>query len=431
MQRNRKISWLFFAVCLVGLLSGCGKDAANTSGRNESIVIWAWDDTFNVKAAKLAAREYKKEYPQVEVIIETKEREEILADTKNLLSSKVYSSLPDIVLIEDYDIQDVLSVFESEFVDLTDEVDADKFVDYKSQLCSRDGHMYGVPFDSGVTALFYRVDILNRAGYTEADMQNLTWDRYIEIGEDVYQQTGMSMMTMDPTDMPQIRLMMQSCGTWYVKQDGVTADIIDNEALRQALEIYQRLLTENVGESVNGWNDFISAFQSGKVASVINGGWIISNIKDNQKQSGLWRIAPIPTLSENENATAAANVGGSSWYVLKNGHNPDGAVDFITSMFGENDAFMDSLISEIGIIPVVKDPTVYENYETEDPFFGGQQATKILTQMEREIPTVNYGSKTYEIEDILEEEFQDVLTDGDLTNCLEKVQMKAEAVAKE
>lgn len=169
----------------------------------------------------------------------------------------------------------------------------------------------------------------------------------------------------------------------------------------------------------------------GEVATILSGGWIMCNIKENEEQSGLWRVAPIPVVSKNENAVAASNVGGSSWYVLKNSANPVKATDFMVSMFGENDEFIDSLIGEIGLIPAVKNPTVYSNYEADDEFFGGQQVTKILTRMADKIPTVNYGSKTYEIENILEEEFQSALADGNLRGCLERAQIKVEAVAKE
>lgn len=104
----------------------------------DRIVIWTWDDTFNVKAAKLAAKEYKKTHKDIQIIVETKEREEILADTKNLIASKMYQELPDVIMIEDYDIQDVLSQYEDEFVDLTDKVDYDRYTDYKSKLCSKE-----------------------------------------------------------------------------------------------------------------------------------------------------------------------------------------------------------------------------------------------------------------------------------------------------
>ena len=168
-----------------------------------------------------------------------------------------------------------------------------------------------------------------------------------------------------------------------------------------------------------------------EVASVISGGWIISNIKARPEQEGLWRIAPIPVLTGNQNAVAASNVGGSGWYVLKNSVHSEAATDFIIAMFGENDTLLDQLITEIGIVPAVKNPTVLTNYGREDPYFGGQQVTKLLTELETRIPVVNYGSKTYEIEDILEAEFQNVLVDDDLQTCLHRVQEKAEAVARE
>lgn len=416
------------------MITGCGgKDQAqqSTNDNVQEIIIWTWDDTFNVKAAKMAAAEYQKEHEEVRILIETKEREEVLTDTQNILSAKLYKSLPDIIMIEDYDVQEVLSLYDDEFVDLTDRIDYSKFVGYKNQLCSRNGRMYGIPFDSGTAALFYRIDIMEEAGYTEADMQDLTWDEYIEIGIDVYEKTGISMLTLDPTDLPIIRLIMQSNGSWYVKQDGCTADIADNKALKQSLEIYEQLLTNNVGKSVNGWNEFISAFQNGEVATVLSGGWIISSIKANPDQAGLWRVAPIPVVEGNSNAVAASNVGGSSWYILKKSENSEAATEFMVTMFGENDEFTDSLINEIDIVPAVKNPTVFSNYEAQDAFFGNQQVTKLLTGLADEIPIVNYGSKSYDIENILEEEFQEALIDGDLERCLQKVQMKADAVVRE
>lgn len=429
MKRKQTIAVLLtFMMTLCGCASG---RETETAQQQEQIIIWAWDETFNVKAAKMAAEEYKEINEDVEVIIETKEREEILTDTKMMLSSKVYENLPDIIMIEDYDVQDVLESYESEFVELTELTDYSKYVDFKSQLCSKDGHAYGIPFDCGTAALFYRIDILEQAGYSEADMEHLTWSRYIEIGKDVYEKTGIPMLTLDPTDLPLVRLIMQSTGSWYVKEDGTTAYIEENEALKAALLIYQELLESNVGKSVNGWNEFISAFQQGEVATVLSGGWIISSIMEAEEQAGLWRIAPIPVVEDNEDAVAASNVGGSAWYVLKNSQNSAAATEFVITMFSENTEFIDALISEIGIVPSIKNPEIFSNYEATEDFFGRQQVTKLLTEMADEVPVVNYGSKTYEIEDILESEFQNALTDKSLEECLKRVQVKAEVVARE
>ena len=116
---------------------------------------------------------------------------------------------------------------------------------------------------------------------------------------------------------------------------------------------------------------------------------------------------------------------------MKNSPNSKKATDFVVEMFAENDEFINSLIEEIGILPAVKDPSIYSNFDASDPFFGGQQVTKFLTMLTKDIPIVNYGSKTYEIEDILEVEFQKALLDDDMEQCLINTQIKAQAVVRE
>jgi len=440
MAKWKKSIWMKFFQwnwCLLGLtalLSGCKAadlEPAKETDAKKEIIIWTWDETFNVKVAKMAAEEYMVKNEALNIVVETKEREEILSDTKNILSAEAYDKLPDIIMLEDYDVQDVLSLYEDEFAELTNLVDYSRFSDYKSSLCSMNGKYYGIPFDSGVAALFYRIDLLERAGFCEEDMQNLTWDRFIEIGIEVYDRTGYPMMTLDPSDFPVLRLIMQSNASWYVTKDGKQADIEENKALKQAFEIYKKLLETNVAKSMNGWNEFISAFQNGEVVCVLSGSWIISSIKEIESQFGCWRVAPIPIVAENENAAAASNVGGSSWYVMKNARNSNEAVKFLVEMFADNNAFMDTLITQIGVIPAVKNPEVYENYEIGDTFFGGQKVTKFLTGLTDEIPVVNYGSKTYEIESIVEAEFQNVLIDGNIDLALERAQMKADALVRE
>lgn len=424
--------WMALILMMCCVLNGCGrKQETNTAEEKKTILIWTWDDTFNVKAAKMAAWEYQKKHKDIEIVIETKEREEILTNTKIMFSSKVYDNLPDVIMIEDYDIQDVLQSYQNEFVELTNRIDYDKYVDFKKRLCEKDGRFYGIPFDCGTAALFYRIDIIEAAGYKEEDMEMLTWSDYIRIGKDVYHKTGIPMLTLDPTDLPLIRLIMQSCGEWYVKEDGITANIEGNNALRQALMIYDKLLEENLGISVNGWNEFISAFQKGNVATVLSGSWIMSSIMESSEQNGLWRVASIPVIEENEHSVSASNVGGSAWYILKNSKESQAATDFMIEMFAENNAFLDDLVSEIGVVLSLKDSSVLANYNASSSFFGNQKVTRFLTEKAAMVHTVNYGSKTYEIEAILESELQNALLDGHWEQCLSSAQRKADAVARE
>ena len=78
-------------------------------------------------------------------------------------------------------------MYEEEFENLADMTEYNKFSEYKTRLCTMNGKVYGIPFDSGAAALFYRIDLLEQAGFCEKDMQHLTWDRFIEIGMEVYE----------------------------------------------------------------------------------------------------------------------------------------------------------------------------------------------------------------------------------------------------
>ena len=111
----RKVIAGIIAATLLFSLYGCAQEEEQAPAAADKIVIWTWDETFNVKAAKLAAKEYKRTHKDIQIVVETKEREEILVDTKRLLASEMYEALPDVIMIEDYDIQDVLAQYEAEF----------------------------------------------------------------------------------------------------------------------------------------------------------------------------------------------------------------------------------------------------------------------------------------------------------------------------
>lgn len=118
-----------------------------------------------------------------------------------MLASRVTSELPDIVLIEDYNAQKYLQSYPGSFEKLTGKVDHSQFAPYKVNLMTMGSDVYGVPFDSGVTGLYYRTDILEKAGFKAEDLQNITWDRFIEIGKVVKEKTGISFAVYDPSDM--------------------------------------------------------------------------------------------------------------------------------------------------------------------------------------------------------------------------------------
>ena len=399
---------------------------SSTSSDDKTITIWAWDDTFNIKAANMAKERYLKDNPDVKINVVSMAQDDVVQKLNTSLSSGTYDGLPNIVLIEDYKIQNYLLSYPDDIKDLSGYVDKSKFMDYKLSVMTDGNKMYGVPFDSGVTALFYRKDYIEQAGYTEADMQDITWEKYIEIGKAVKEKTGKDMLTMDPSDLNQLRVMMQSAGAWYVDENGKVS-INNNESLRHAIDIYKEIVDANIAKQVSGWDAFVGAFQSGDVASVVNGCWISSSIQAAEDQAGKWAIAATPRMGSDPKSVNTSNSGGSSWYVLDKVGNSDLAADFLSKTFASSDDLMNDLVPAINLVSTLKSASASANYSTPSEFFGGQEIFKDFAKWTEEIPGVNYGLHTYALENIMSEGMQAIVAGGDIDQALNNTQAQAEA----
>ena len=433
MKLKKILAATITAVMTLGLVScggATGTDSSSSAGSassdDKTITIWAWDDTFNIKAANMAKERYLKDHPDVTINVVSMAQDDVVQKLNTSLSSGTYDGLPNIVLIEDYKIQNYLLSYPGELKDLSGYVDPSKFMDYKLSVMTDGDKIYGVPFDSGVTALFYRKDLIEQAGYTEADMQDITWEKYIEIGKAVKEKTGKAMLTMDPSDLNQIRVMMQSAGAWYVDKDGKVS-INNNESLRKAVEIYKEMVDANIAKQVSGWDAFVGAFQSGDVASVVNGCWISSSIQAAEDQSGQWRIAATPKMGSDSKSVNASNSGGSSWYVLDKVGNSDLAADFLKETFASSDDLMNDLVPAINLVSTLKSASSSENYSTPSEFFGVQEIFKDFAKWTEEIPPVNYGLHTYALESIMAEGMQSIVSGKDIDEALNNTQAQAEA----
>lgn len=432
-MKSKKIMALALSAIMTLGLSACGNSAASNTqapqdGGKKKIVIWAWDGTFNIVAANEAKAIYQKENKDVDVEVVEMAQNDIVQKLNTNLSANSTDGLPNIVLIEDYRAQNFLSAYTDSFKDISGKVKSSDFMDYKIKSDSVNGKLYGLPFDSGVTALFYRTDLIEKAGYKKEDMNNLTWDKFIEIGKAVKAKTGKAMLTLDPSDLGLIRVMMQSAGQWYVKEDGKTVNIADNQALKESIKTWKNLMDSGIVKPITGWDNFVGAFQKGDVASVPTGCWISSSVMKSQDQSGKWAVAPIPKLSTVPSSVNASNLGGSSWYVLSKVGNSDLAVDFLAKTFGSSKELMNTLAEKINLVSTLKSASSVDNYNKSIDFYGGQKLMQDFATWSEKIPAVNYGSSTYNIEDILSGAVQNIVSkNADLDTTLKDVQKQAEA----
>lgn len=405
------LAYLISAALIATSLVGCGtkntadetdktKDNPPTSSSEETtkksgkLTVWAWDPNFNVAIMNEAAKRYEEKNPDVDIEVVEMAKADVEQNLHTTLAAQTKEGLPDVVLIEDYNAQKYLTSYPGAFADLTNEINFKDFAQYKLDFMKVDNKIYGVPFDSGVTGLFYRTDILKEAGYEAADLQNITWDQFVEIGKVVKEKTGKAMLSFGKTDGGLMRMMMQSAGTWYFDKDGKPA-LVGNAAFKEAVELYKEIMDSGIAVPTNGWDEWVKAFNNGDCASVVSGVWIVGSIKAATDQSGKWAVAPTPRLTsvDSKNAT---NLGGSSWYVCEKSENRDLAIDFLKTMYAGDNDFYQTILMNNGAVGTYMPASTGEAYAKPDEFFGGNAIYSDLSKWMTEIPAINYGSYTYE-----------------------------------
>jgi lactose/L-arabinose transport system substrate-binding protein len=379
-----------FAAVLAGasLLSVSAAMAAN-------ITVWAWDANFNGATMQQAFDRYSEANPGHTIDIQIFDKAAMEQKLQAQLASGQTDGLPDIVLVEDYRAQKYLLSFPGAFEPLTDRIDYEAFAPYKVEVATVDGQIYSVPFDSGVAGLFYRSDVLEEAGYTAEDLNDITWDDLIAIGQDVKAKTGDTLLPIDPNASDFFRMVMQSAGSWYFDADG-NVTIADNPVFKSTLETYQRILAADISKPKNGWTEYTGSFTSGDTLATPTGVWMTATIKANPDQSGQWAVAPLPRLADIPESVNASNLGGSSWYVLSSAPEKETAIDLLSTVWAADVDFYQDILVNQGAVGSLLAAREGEAYQATDEFFGGTAVWQDFSTWLGEIPPVKYGIFTEE-----------------------------------
>lgn len=372
-----------------------GASGASEAGSN-SLTVWAWDPTFNIKAMEMAGEMYAKDHEGFEVNIVETSSDDCQTKLTTCANAGDYSTMPDIVLMQDNSYQKFLKSYPDAFTDLTDcGINWDDFAALKQSYSMVDDKHYGVPYDNGVCAAFYRTDVLEEAGYKIEDLTDITWSKFIEIGQDVHEKTGKYLLTSESTGGDTIMLMIQSCGANFVNEKG-EAYIVGNDVAEKCIDIYTEMIQKDVVKLVNNWDEYIATVTNGEAAGIVNGNWMNATLTGIDDQSGLWQITTMPKVDGVDTATAYANNGGSSWYITANCQDVDLAKDFLKSTFGSSTEFYDAILPETSGIACYLPAGESEVYNEPVEFYGGQPIYATLVEYSSHIPEFTKTPYHYE-----------------------------------
>jgi lactose/L-arabinose transport system substrate-binding protein len=432
-DKMKKSKLMFAALCaaVVLLSAACSKkapapaaSAAPDPNAPVTITIWCWDPTFNVYAMNEAAKVYKGIKPNVTVNIVETPWDDIQQKLTTSLSANQTANLPDIVLMQDNAIQKNVNTFPDAFSSLTGKIDLTQFAQYKVDVGTVNGKNYNVPFDNGASATFLRKDYVEAAGLQVADFNDITWDRFIELGKIIKSKTGHALISAVGNENDLVPAMLQSAGVWFFDADG-KLNIANNTALKEAARVYKAMVDSGVIMLTADWNAYIASLNSGSVASTVNGCWIIGSISAEASQAGKWAMVSTPRL-DIPGGTNYSSVGGSSWMLMANSKNPDVAIDFLSQTFGGSVQFYETILPSSGAIGTWLPASASNAYSQPIAYFGGQQVYKEIVDYAGKVPKIKFGIYNYEARNNVALALADVVKGVPIDAALAKAQKDTE-----
>ena len=404
----KKLTALLMALCLLMGVS---------SALAEKLTVTAWDANFNGNALKAAYEDYKANVDpdfelEINIVSGSSDVEQAITTAG---ASYDYSNLSDIVLFQDHYIQSFVMDYPDAWMDLEDAgINWDDFGAEKLSYSTVDGVHYGVPVDNGTAIMAYRVDLLEQCGYTIADMTGITWDKFLEVGKEVYAKTGKALLSMDGggNDLPY--MLLQAEGKSQFK-DGKPY-ITENEDLVKIVTLICEMAKEHVLLLANDWTGYTNeTIMQDQVAGVLNGNWIIPTMSQVTDNAGKWEITTLPTLTGAEGY--AAN-GGSSLYITANCKNPELAKKFLAYTFGGSTQTYDNALRTGGVIGCCISAAQSSVYQEGVPFFNGQAVYSKIVEMGASVPIVEQNDYHYTCRTAIGNAIQNILGGMDVMEAL-------------
>jgi lactose/L-arabinose transport system substrate-binding protein len=405
----------FILLMSAAVVFGGGQGGGTTA--EKTVTVWCWDPNFNGFSMKQAAEVYKKIHPNITIEI---------VDIPENIEGKIEAGLqaggaglPDIALFQDYVIEKFIQNYPGIFVDLKAEgVDYSKFAQYKVGPMTEGSKVYGIPFDTGSTGLFLRVDFMKDAGLNPDNYKkNMSWDEVIAFGVKIKGSTGMPLLAYDSTSYDFLRILVQSTGTQFFKSDGSLN--FNTQAMRKSIQYMKDMHDKGLFYMTEGWNNWVSAFNNGQSVGLLNALWIIGTLKSKPENAGKWMVAPTPLVAGVAGARNASNNGGSSWYVFASSKEKAEAVDFLKSTWASEDPaaleFYNVILKQAGAMGTFLPSRSGSNYTANDEFFyKSQPVFRDFAAWMENVPTLIYTPNYLAMRDSLRNAMN-LLFSGDIS----------------
>jgi arabinosaccharide transport system substrate-binding protein len=305
------------AVAILGLVAataGCGGGGGDGGGGLEGATVremesnpdWPGEDielefwTFVDNHADFLiqrAEEFNATNTQYNILLDTSSAEYEIMHDRLLISLQSGTGAPDLADIEIGRFGTFLRG-DVPLHPLTDVVDPHRgqLVEERLAPYQLDGVEYGIDYHLGAYVMYYNAEVMEQAG---VDVDSIvSWDDYIEAGQQVVENTDAMMTTLETTAPGSVLgLMKQNGGGIYDQSNQL---ILDSPANVEALQLISDMVhVHGIAESPPGGEHhdptYFEAFNTGGYASVWMPQWYMIRFKDQMPDTeGKILVRPLP-----------------------------------------------------------------------------------------------------------------------------------------
>ncbi|WP_288403988.1 ABC transporter substrate-binding protein [uncultured Deinococcus sp.] len=247
-----------------------------------------------------------------------------------------------------------------------------QFVAYTyPQAMTQDGRMVAMPTDIGPGAMFYRSDMLKKAGVSATSM-NQSWESYIANGKKVVAANPGSFLIPDAGEAAQIiiRTGLKSGEGLYFDKTGKVLVGPDNARFVRAFTVAKQIrdakLDARAGSAFSP--DWTTAFQKGNLATEFSGAWLVGHMQNwlAKDYSGKW-------ASQNLPGGTFASWGGSFYAIPQQSQNKTEAWNLIKYLT-TNSAQQVLAFKTTGAFPALRSAANDSIFNEGVAYLGGQKA---------------------------------------------------------
>ncbi len=310
------------AVALATIAALCAAGCGGARTRTETLRFWAMGREGEV--VQELVTDFERDHPGIHVVVQ---QIPWSAAHEKLLTAHVGGSTPDIAQLGNTWIPEFAALRAIEPLDAriaaSSVVRADAFFPGIWDTNVADGAVYGVPWYVDTRVLFYRKDLLARAGWPAIPDNWADWLRCMEDVKRAGARTAIFLPTNEYT--PWIVFGLQT-GARMLRDDDTRGDF-SGPAYRRAADFYMDIMRRGLAPTVDGQTigNVYQEFERGTFAMYITGPWQLGEFRDrlSPAMQSSWATAPLP--GPDGAASGASTAGGSSLVLFRRSRHHDAA----------------------------------------------------------------------------------------------------------